>query len=117
MWNVTVSSCVMARTKGRPMRSSTFLRADGVHLLADDLRDLFVHAPAQGQEGPESCRRLADEAASHQEAVTDRFGIAGVLPQGGDEELRGLHAWFGRWCCHASDARKASPAWTQEGRV
>ena len=46
----------------RQHRREPLLRADRVHLLADDLLDLPVHAPAERRERPEAGADLADEA-------------------------------------------------------
>ena len=65
------------------------LAADRVHLLADDLLDLPVDAPAERRERPEARRDLADEASADEQLVAHRFGIARILPEGRDEELGG----------------------------
>ena len=49
--------------------------ADRVHLLADDLLDLPVDAPAERQERPQAGADLADEAAAHEQLVADRLGV------------------------------------------
>ncbi len=65
--------------------------ADRVHLLADDLHGLLVHAPAERQERPEPGGELADEAAADEQPVARGLGIGGILPKGRDVELAGLH--------------------------
>jgi hypothetical protein len=50
-----------------------------------------VHTPAERQERPEPRADLADEAAADEQAVADRLGIAGILPESRDEELRRPH--------------------------
>jgi hypothetical protein len=63
------------------------LSADHVHLFADDLDDLLVHAPAERQEGPQAGSHLPDKAPAHQQAVAGGLGIPRVLPERRDEEL------------------------------
>ena len=63
------------------------LPPDRVHLLADDLDDLLVHAPAERQERPHARAHLPDVAAAHEQLVRDRLGVGGRLAQGRDEEL------------------------------
>ena len=74
---------------GREHRHQHLLRADRVHLLADDLGDLLVHAPAERQKRPEPGAHLADEGAADEQLVADRLGVGGVLTQGRKEELGG----------------------------
>jgi hypothetical protein len=63
------------------------LPADRVHLLADDLDDLLVHAPAEGQVAPEARADLADEAAAHEQPVRGRLGVGRRIAQRREEEL------------------------------
>ena len=63
------------------------LPADCVHLLADDLHDLLVHAPAERQERPEARADLADEAAAHEQLVARRLRVRRILAQSRQEEL------------------------------
>ena len=56
---------------GRQDGHQHLLAADRVHLLADDLLDLPVDAPAERQERPEAGADLADEAAAHEQLVAD----------------------------------------------
>ena len=68
-------------------RHEHLLAADRVHLLADDLHGLLVHAPAEREERPEAGADLADEAAADEQAVARGLGIARILPERRDEEL------------------------------
>ena len=61
--------------------------ADRVHLLADDLHDLLVDAPAERQERPEPGADLADEAAADEQLVRRGLGVAGGVAQRRQEEL------------------------------
>ncbi len=61
------------------------LAADGVHLFADDLRDLTGDPQAQGQQGVGAGHQLANEARPNQQPVADGFRVGGILPQGGYE--------------------------------
>ena len=63
------------------------LSADGVDLLADDLHDFLVHAPAERHERPEAGADLADEAAAHEQLVTRCVGIGRRVAQGRQEQL------------------------------
>src|SRR5207244_2686299 len=36
---------------------------------------------------------LADEAGAEHELVAQRFGVGGILPEGGDERLRAAHGY------------------------
>jgi hypothetical protein len=47
-----------------------------------------VDAPAQREERPEAGADLADEAAADEQAVARRLGVAGIVPECRDEELR-----------------------------
>ena len=57
------------------------LAADRVHLLADDLDDLLVDAPAERQERPQARTDLADEAAAHEQLVARGLGVRRRLAQ------------------------------------
>ena len=72
---------------GREHRHLHLLPADRVHLLADDLDDLLVDAPAQRHVRPQPGRDLADEAAAHEQLVADRLRVGGRVAQGRQEEL------------------------------
>ena len=74
---------------GRQHRREHLLRADRVHLLADDLLHLPVHAPAERQERPEAGADLADEAAADEQLVRERLGVGGRVAQGRQVELGG----------------------------
>jgi hypothetical protein len=63
------------------------LRADRVELLADDLLDLAVDAPAERQERPEAGRDLPDEAGADKQLVRDGLGVRGRIAQRRQEEL------------------------------
>ena len=71
----------------RQHRHEQLLRADRVHLLADDLLDLAVDAPAERHERPEARADLADEAAADEQLVADRLGVGRRVAQGRQEEL------------------------------
>ena len=60
---------------GREQRHQHLLRADRVHLLADDVDDLLVDAPAEREEHPHAGGELADEAAAHEQLVADRLRV------------------------------------------
>ena len=61
------------------------LTADRVHLLAHDLHDLLVHAPARRQPRPQPRPDLPDQAGAHHENVRDRLGIGRRVALGGQE--------------------------------
>ena len=63
------------------------LRADRVHLLADDLLDLAVDAPAERHERPQPGADLAHVAAAHEQLVRNGFRVRGVVAERGKEEL------------------------------
>ena len=67
-------------------RHEHLLAADGVDLLADDLHDLLVHAPARGQPRPQARAELADESGAHHELVRDRLGIGRRLALGRQQQ-------------------------------
>ena len=110
--NVIDSSCVHESTNGRPplsfrwnrigtsMRPVVSQSSAGVSvgariswppiafdLLADDLLDPHVHAPAERQHRPQAGPDLADEAAAHEQLVRGRFRVGGGVAQGREEEL------------------------------
>ena len=64
-------------------RHQHLLAADGVHLLADDLRGVLMRAPAGGQERPEAGAELAHEARADHELVRERLGVGRGLLLGG----------------------------------
>ena len=68
-------------------RHQQLLAADRVELLADDLLDLAVHAPAGRQPRPQPRADLADEAGADHELVRQGLGVGGRLAFGGQQEL------------------------------
>ena len=78
---------VFQSSAGVKDRLEHLLPADRVHLLADDLLDLPVHAPAERQERPQARADLADVAAAHEQLVESRLGVGGRLAQGRKKEL------------------------------
>ena len=72
---------------GRERRSAHLLAADRVDLLADDLLDPHVHAPAERQHRPQAGPDLADEAAAHEQLVRRSLRVGGRVAQGREEEL------------------------------
>jgi len=77
----------LPQLRGREHGLEHLLPADRVDLLADDLDDLLVHAPAQRQEREQSRADLSDEAAAHEQLVRDRVGVGRRVAQGRKEEL------------------------------
>jgi hypothetical protein len=77
----------LPRLRRRQHRAEHLLRADRVHLLADDLLDLAVHPPAERQERPEARAELPDEAAADEQLVRDGVRVAGCVAQSRQEEL------------------------------
>ena len=71
----------------RQDRREPLLRPDRGELVADDLLDLPVHAPAERRERPEAGRHLADEARADEQLVADGLGLGRVVAQGRDKEL------------------------------
>ena len=70
----------------RQHRHRHLLAADRVHLLAHDLHDLLVDAPAGREVRPEARADLADQPGADEEPVRRRLGIGGVLAEGRQEE-------------------------------
>ena len=68
-------------------RHRHLLAADRVHLLAHDLHDLLVGAPAGRQEAPEPGADLADHPGADEQLVRDRLGVRGVVAEGREEQL------------------------------
>jgi hypothetical protein len=64
-------------------RHEHLLAADRVHLLAHDLHDPLVHAPAGGQPAPQSGSDLAHQARPDHQDVAQRLGISGSLALSG----------------------------------
>ena len=75
----------LARQQRRELQ---LLRADRVHLVADDLLDLLVDPQAQRQPGVDAGRRATDVARAHQQPVARDLGVHGVLSEGPHEQLR-----------------------------
>ena len=67
------------------------LGAGGVHLLADDVLDLALDAPAEREVRVDAGHELIDEAATEQQGVAGRLGIAGCFTQGVSEAARHSH--------------------------
>ena len=83
-----VAAGLLPQLGRRQHRAEPLLAADRVHLLADDLDDVLVNAPAEREEAPHPGAELPDEAAAHEELVADRLGVGGILAQGRKEEGR-----------------------------
>ena len=83
-----VAARLLPELERRQHRHEHLLAPDRVHLLADDLDDLLVHAPAQRQERPDARADLPDVAAAHEQLVRDRLRVRRRLAQRRDEELR-----------------------------
>src|SRR5579884_549600 len=60
-------------------RHVQLLAAESIGLLAHDLGDLLVDAPAQRQIGVDSRRQVADEAAAQQQLMAGQLRIFGNL--------------------------------------
>src|SRR5205085_11923232 len=63
------------------------LGAERVELLADDLLDLPVDAPAERREAPDPRRQLPDEPAADEQLVRGRLRVGGVFAKGRKEKL------------------------------
>ena len=74
----------LRRSQHRPEH---LLLADRIHLLADDLHDLLLDAPAERQERPQAGADLADEAAAHEQLVARRLGVSRRLAQRRKKQL------------------------------
>ena len=72
---------------GREHRREPLLRSDRLHLVADDLLDLPVHAPPERRERPEARRHLPDETRAHEQLVADGVGVGRRVAQGRQVEL------------------------------
>jgi len=71
----------------RQDRHQHLLAADRIDLLAHDLRDFLMHAPAERQKRPDARRNLPDVAAAHKQLVADRIGVRRRVTQRGHEEV------------------------------
>ncbi len=81
----------LVRLPGQQRGEAELLRADAVHLLADDALDLAQHLEPQRQPGVDAGRRPADVARAHQQPVARDLGVRGVLSEGPDEQGRHPH--------------------------
>ena len=86
LWDRDATGLLPQLRRGQD-RAEHLLAPDRVHLLADDLDDLLVHAPAERQVGPEARADLADEAAANEQSVRGRLGVGRRFAQGRQEEL------------------------------
>ena len=75
-------------------RHRDLLPTDRVHLLSDDRVDLVENALAERQVHVDAGGKLAHEAGPEHELMAQRFGVGGILPEGGDERLRAAHGYF-----------------------
>jgi hypothetical protein len=92
LWDVVAAGCLPELGR-RQDGHQQLLRADRVHLLANDLRDLPVNAPAEREERPDARADLPHEAAAYEQPVACRVGVGGILTQRREEELRGAGYW------------------------
>ncbi len=69
-------------------RHQHLLAADRVHLLAHDLHDLLVNAPARWEPRPQPRADLPDEPGPDHQDVADRLGVGRRLTLG-RKEVRG----------------------------
>ena len=67
------------------------LPADRVDLLAHDLLDAVADLLAERQQRVDPRAELAQVAGAEQEAVGDHLGLAGIVPQGREEQLAQSH--------------------------
>ncbi len=81
-----VAAASLPELSRRQDRHRHLLSADRVHLLADDLHDLLVHAPAGGKVRPETGADLPDQPGPHEQLVRDGLGVGRVLAQRREEE-------------------------------
>ena len=79
---------------GQQRREQHLLRADRVHLLADDAADVLQHPHAERQPGVDAGRDAADVAGPHEQAVARDLRVRRVLTQRAQEQ--GGHAEHGR---------------------
>jgi hypothetical protein len=86
LWDA-VAAGLLPELCGREDRRIHLLRADRVHLFADDLLDLAMDAPAEREKCPQAGAHLAHEAPAHEELVRRRFRVGGIVAQGRKEEL------------------------------
>ena len=77
----------LPQLRGRQHRFEHLLPADRIDLLADDLHNLLVHAPAERKKRPEAGADLPDEAAAYEQLVARRLGVGRRLAQRRKEEL------------------------------
>jgi hypothetical protein len=77
----------LPQLRRRKDRHEHLLPADRVHLLADDLHDLLVHAPSEGEKRPEARAHLSDEATPNEQHVARGLRVRGCLAQGRQKEL------------------------------
>ena len=82
-----VAPALLPELGRRDQRRQHLLRADRVHLLADDLDDLLVDSPAQRQQREEPGADLAHVAAAHEQAMARRLGVGGIVAERRDVEL------------------------------
>ena len=83
-----VAATALPELRGLQHRHQHLPGADGVELLAHDLLDLAVGAPAGGQPGPHPRPQLPGQPGPHQQLVGDRLGIGRGLSGGGEEVAR-----------------------------
>ncbi len=78
-------------------RHQHLLRADRVHLLADDRHHPLVHPPPGGQPRPHAGSHLAHQTGAHHQLVRDRLGVGRSLLLGGEQILgEAGHGWHVR---------------------
>ena len=80
-----VPAAALPQLCGQHHRHQQLLAADRVHLLADDLHDVLVHAPAGRQERPQARADLADQARADHQLVRERLSVRGRLLLGRQE--------------------------------
>ena len=82
-----VAAGLLPQLGRRDDRHQHLLGADRVELLADDLLDLAMGAPAGRQVAPHAGTDLADHPGADEQLVGDRLGVGGSVLDGGKEVL------------------------------
>ena len=77
----------LVRFARQQSRKVHLLRAEGSHLLADDVLDLATHLESQRQPGEDTGRLAADVSGAHEQPVAGDLGVGRVLTQRADEQV------------------------------
>jgi hypothetical protein len=80
-WTAALNAVEGHRISVGLCKFNDFLRANVVHLLANDLGDMLVHTPAEWKPGVSAWCCSANITSTHKQTVARNLGVNGVIAQ------------------------------------